>query len=186
MRCVTVGFVLSSLLSPFLQAAVVPVRSLDGYFFPPPRELYYFRPDLYVYQVSRPYYRPRYHRPSDYYFPGYSRRVGYGSFLDLGRPYRQYGIYRLIVGSPPTGGFIKANSSDLIFDVVPARALVYIDGKLIGSAGDFASKRDRYPLLDGEHDLRIECPGYLPFETQLDVVPDRLLHLNIELERAGP
>jgi hypothetical protein len=90
----------------------------------------------------------------------------------------------LIVDSPPTGGFIKANSSDIVFDVTPARALVYVDDRLIGSAGDFATRRDRYPLLDGEHDLRIECPGYLPFEARLDVIPDRTLHLNIDLEKA--
>jgi hypothetical protein len=100
--------------------------------------------------------------------------------------YRPHGIYRVIVDSPPTGGFFRANTSFVIFNVTPARALVYIDDKLIGSAGDFATERDRYMVMDGEHHLRIECHGFLPFEAQLDVVPNKTLHFDIELEPPKP
>jgi hypothetical protein len=34
------------------QGAVVPIRGQEGYFFPPPPALSYFRPDLYIYRVT--------------------------------------------------------------------------------------------------------------------------------------
>jgi hypothetical protein len=111
--------------------------------------------------------------PSAYF--GYSGV--YPGYRGLG-----HGIYRLIVNSPPTGGVVRVNTSDIIFNVTPARAMIFIDGKLIGSARDFATERDRYTLLDGEHALRIEFPGYQAFETLLDVAPNRTLHLDIELK----
>jgi hypothetical protein len=81
---------------------------------------------------------------------------------------------------------VRVNTSDIVFNVKPAKALVFIDDHLIGSAGDFATERDRYTLLDGEHDLRLEYPGYRPFASRLKVVPNRTLHLDIQLEPEGP
>ena len=77
---------------------------------------------------------------------------------------------------------VRANMTDLIFQVDPPQALVYIDGILIGSAGDFATERDRYTILAGRHDLRIDQSGYKPFHTEMEVVANRTLHLDIELE----
>ncbi len=161
-----------------------------SYFFPPPRGLYFFRPDLYVYQIPRHYssrsYPRTFHRswylpPSRLYYP-----VG-EAFLQ--RALQRYdggrAIYRVILSPPPTGGFYRVNMADLIFNVTPAQAQVYVDGRLIGSARDFATERDRYSLLDGEHDLRVEYPGYQPFEAQLQVVADRTLHIEVSLEK-GP
>jgi hypothetical protein len=78
---------------------------------------------------------------------------------------------------------VRANTSDLIFRVHPSRALVYVDGKLIGNARDFSNQRERYPLIEGEHSLRIQFPGYEPFQTDMTVIPNRTLTLDIKLER---
>ena len=48
--------------------------------------------------------------------------------------------------------------------------------------GDFGSERDRYPLISGPHELRIELPGFLPFQTEMEVAPNRILNLEIELQ----
>ena len=87
----------------------------------------------------------------------------------------------MVGGSVPTE-IVRANTSDLIFQVDPSKALVYVDGRLIGSAGDFATKRNRYPIVDGPHDLRIEFPGYRPFKTEIEVVANRTLNLTVDLE----
>jgi hypothetical protein len=145
-----------------------------GYFFPPPKHLFYYQPNFYIqrqtsYCCSRvPSYRGYYH-PSTYW-------------ITPARTNAVRKIYRMVVAPPPTGGVVRVNSSDIIFDVNPRKALVYIDDKLIGSAGDFATERDRFSLLDGEYDLRIEFPGYQSFETRMNIVPDKTLHLGIELE----
>ena len=63
---------------------------------------------------------------------------------------------------------------------------MYVDGRLIGSAGDFANEKNRYPIVDGHHVLKIEFPGYQSFETQMEVVANRTLNLTVELEKADP
>jgi len=65
--------------------------------------------------------------------------------------------------------------------VTPPRALVFMDGKLIGSGGDFSATRDHYSLLDGDHRLRIQLPGYRTFETELSIQANRTIHLDIQL-----
>lgn len=138
------------------------VRLPERHFFPPSRTLFFFRPDLYV--------RSHIHStPLVYLPPVYSQPVNPK-------------IYLLAVTGPIDAEIVRANTTDLIFQVHPAKALVYIDGMLIGSAGDFATQRDRYTILEGQHDLRIEARGYDPFETRMDIVANRTLHLDIDLE----
>jgi hypothetical protein len=84
------------------------------------------------------------------------------------------------------GEMVRLNTGDVIFSATPSRALIFMDRRLIGSARDFTSKRDRYVLLDGRHDLRIEYPGYSPFETHIYVEPNQTLHLEIQLEPEQP
>jgi len=148
-----------------------------GYFFPPPKHLFYYQPNYYIQRQTGYFgYRHRYFRPYQGYYPHSSL------WISPARTNAVRKIYRMILAPPPTGGVVRVNSSDLIFDVNPPHALVYIDDRLIGSAGDFATERDRYSILDGEHDLRIEFPGYETYEARMDVVPDRTLHLGIELQ----
>jgi len=160
----------------------------ESYFFPPPKGLYFFRPDLYVYQIPRHYspwgypgsfQRSWYLPPSRLYYPVREAFLRHSLLRYDGGP----AVYRVVLSPPPTGGFYRVNMADLIFNVTPGRAQVYVDGRLVGSARDFATERDRYSLLDGEHDLRIEYPGYKPFEAQLQVVPDRTLHIEVTLEK---
>lgn len=142
-----------------------------GHFFLPPRTLYNFRPDLYLF--GSPFAcrlgPARFTTPA-VYLPPYS--AGF-------RPR----VYQVILSSPVRMELVRANTADLVFHVHPAKALVYVDEKLIGNARDFASERERYPLVAGEHTLRIEYPGYRAFQTQMDIVPNRTLQLDIELEK---
>lgn len=133
-----------------------------NHFFPPSRTLFFFRPDLYV----RTYFVPT---PLIYAPPIHSHP-------DNPR------IYLLAVTGPIDAQVVRANTSDLIFQVRPGKALVYINEMLIGSARDFATRRDRYTIMAGQHDLRIEARGYEPYETRMDIAADRTLHLEIDLE----
>lgn len=160
--------------------------------------------------AGRSYYRGGFygtghHRPAYGYRPGYGYgyRRGYGYGVSsryrspYTAPYRRYsephpfgrygrtGVYRFFVFSPSSGAIVQANSADLVIDVNPTRALIFIDGKLVGSGRDFARDREGYPLMEGEYELRVEHPGYEPFSTVLQIVPDRTVHLNLELTSLG-
>lgn len=183
LRTLISGFVFLFMVQP-LTAGSDFIQLRGGYFFPPPRSLYYFRPDLYVYRVT-PHYFPR-----GYYQPYYGYGTGYG-YPFSGKAYAPpssqslfptRSVYRVVLGPPPKGDVVRVNSSDLIFRVRPDKALIFVDGKLIGSARDFASERDKYPVLDGEYDLRIEASGYESFHSELSVIPNKTLHLDIQLE----
>ncbi len=119
------------------------------------------------------------YRPAAYANVGYCDRrpQSYNT-----RGYSAVGSYPVVLSLPAGGEVVRANFSDLIFNVTPAKARVYIDGSLVGSARSFATERDRFPILEGEHSLRIEHPGYDDFEATLDVVPNRTLRIDVDLE----
>ncbi len=150
------------------------VRVPERHFFLPSRTLFFFRPDLYVQSHLRS-------TPLIYAPPLLHSQPYHESVSDIRSPGNPR-IYLLAVTGPIDAEIVQANATDLIFQVHPAQALVYIDGMLIGSAGDFSTQRDRYTILEGQHDLRIEARGYEPFQTQMDIIPNRTLHLDIDLE----
>ncbi len=153
-------------LSDLAEAGHVITPTRQGHFFLPSRTLFFFRPDLYF----QPHYRSQ---------PAYPPSICHTVNVFRSRPRQR--IYPLIIQSARSE-IIQANAADLIFDVRPARARVYIDDKLIGSAGDFATQRDRYTILDGKHVLRIEHPRFRTFQTDLEVVSNQTLHLEVELQ----
>ena len=160
------------LFSPMLRGEHDRYPVQGSHFFLPSRTLFFFRPDLYVRLHSHP---TNLHR---------TRRMDHGSSYRRTRPLPQrgHGVYRVDASVFSPSEIVQANTSNLIFQVNPSRALVYVDGRLIGSAGDFANEKSRYPIVDGEHVLRVEFPGYRPFETQMEVVANRTLNLTVELE----
>jgi len=148
-------------------------RVPHNHFFPPSRTLFFFRPDLYV--------QSHLHSTPLIYAPTLHSGRYHESVSDAHWAASQK-IYLLDIVGPIDTEIVRANTTDLIFQVHPAKALVYIDGLLIGSARDFATQRDRYTILDGQHDLRIEATGYEPYQTDMNIMANRTLHLDIELE----
>lgn len=143
------------------------------HFFLPSRTLFFLRPDLYV--RSHRHSTPLIFSPS-LHSGRYHKSVTYD--YSAARPQ----IYLRAVVGPIDAEIVRANTTDLIFQVHPAKALVYIDGMLIGSARDFATQRDRYTILEGQHDLRIEASGYEPYQTEMKILANRTLNLEITLE----
>lgn len=146
-----------------------------GHFFLPSRTLFFFQPSLYLH--AQAYARPVVISPVIYSSP-HHRSVGY-AYSDP-RPLPR--VFPILLNSNVRGEIVQANTGAMILRVTPPRALVYVDGKLIGSGGDFASHRDRYPLMSGVHEMRIELPGFLPFVSDMEVAPNRTLNLEIELQ----
>ncbi len=148
-------------------------------FFKPPRATFFRNPILYPPIRDSLHFR---HYPG-YYVRGYCTPHD-GLYGSQGDP-RSYegGVHRIYLQTPIVGGeVVRANHSDIVFNVDPPKALIFVDGKLIGSARDFASERDSYSLIEGEYELRIEFPGFKPFISRMDIVSNKTLHLDIELE----
>ncbi|HSR68097.1 MAG TPA: PEGA domain-containing protein [Acidobacteriota bacterium] len=159
----------------------------QGYFFLPPRNYFYLYPNHYPpFRLHADRYYPR--RYSSRYDRYRGRHYGDSYYYDE-RYYEddlyypdQYGIYTIYTQSPLRSEIVHSNSSNIVFRVSPREALVYIDDKLIGSARDFEQERDRYMVLEGEHELRIEYPGFQTFDTVMEVIPNKTIHLDIELQ----
>lgn len=145
------------------------------YFFLPSRNFYFNNPQL------------LYLRGRSFNAPLHCRRPFYGAFhpyQGIGFLARNRGSYRILLDSAQLTDIVRANASDIIFRVDPPQALVRIDGLTIGSARDFSTRRSSYTLLDGEHDVQIEFPGYRTFRTRMNIIPNQTIHLDVELESA--
>lgn len=162
-------FTLILVLAPALRGEHTGPYVQGRHFFLPSRALFFFRPDLLVRLHSYP-------APVFYAMANHSRQTtAHGNR-----------VYRVSMPGFVPSEMVRANTSDLIFQVTPAKALVYIDDIVIGSAGDFSTEKNRYPIVDGPHVLRIEFPGYQTFETRMEVVANRTLNLTVELEILPP
>ncbi len=155
-----------------------------GHYYPPHGRSFH---NPYYYGGFRGYgYSPSFsfgvYRPAAYWGPG---GCDFPPSAYHGR-YRDSRSYPVILAAPVSSEVVRANFSDMIFNVSPGKASVYVDGKLIGSARSFATERDRFMIMQGEHDLRIEHPGFEPFLATLDVVPNRTLRIDVELHSLAP
>jgi hypothetical protein len=168
-----------------------PYGRSSGYYFRPSRTIFFYRPD-YLFPAygfgnfgwrrfdgcniySRGYawgpYRPYSFGP--YHGGAYAPQVWVGGLS---------GAYSFYLQSPIDSQLVQSNTADLVFNVTPSYAQVYVDNKLIGSARDYASG-DHYTVIDGVHSLRVEYPGYKPFQAQMNVQANRTVHVDVELVR---
>ena len=194
-KVLSLGAVSLFVLSTYLEAELITVGAPRNHFFLPSRTLFFFRPDLYSGGYgARPNfggfggygaYPVIYPAPSTYTSPAiYSSPICRTTSGVAGG--RRYGVYNVVLNGPINNEVVRANSADLVIQASPARALVYVDEKLIGSARDFATERDSYMVIEGAHQIRLEFPGYKPFEAEMQVMANRTLHLDIELEALSP
>ena len=153
----------------------------SGYYFRPARSIFFYRPD---YLFNRGFAYPRAYFPGRYSYGGY-----YGGHFSPYYPPRGgfvggvRGTCVTSLQSPTATEIVRTNTSDILFTVTPSRAQIYVDDKLIGSARDYASQRDRYEVIKGLHELRIEYPGYKPYRAEMNIQPNRTVHVEVGLTR---
>ncbi len=149
------------------------VPAVAGHFFLPSRSFFYYRPDNFLYG--------QYGASCGY--PHFSYREPRVAVTPLLRPrYKvRRSLARAVVGSK--GVRIIPTSAQVVFDVVPPSALVYVDGRLMGSARSFADEETAFPINEGTHVLRLEASGYQSYEADLASIPGRTVRLDITLER---
>jgi len=74
------------------------------------------------------------------------------------------------------------------FQVEPASADIYLDGKYMGRANEFMANKDCLQLATGRHSLRIENSGFEPYSEEIFVgQADQWVSVRLATEKqAGP
>src|SRR5499427_4321172 len=85
----------------------------------------------------------------------------------------------------------KDATAELKIAATPSRAAVFVDGQYAGHVDEFDGVGKAMLLTPGQHRLRIALPGYLPFDTMVDLHPQQKLKIQADVVRgsiteAGP
>ncbi len=84
---------------------------------------------------------------------------------------------------PAPTGDAPVDSAVLVVDIDPSDAVVYLDGRLIGSASSLAAQGGNLTVAAGAHTLEVIRPGYANYVTTVDAVPGKSLAVSIRLNR---
>jgi len=85
----------------------------------------------------------------------------------------------------------KDATGELKIAATPSRAAVFVDGQYAGYVDQFDGVGKAMLLTPGQHHLRIALPGYLPFDTIVDLRAQQKLKIQTDLVKgsitgAGP
>jgi hypothetical protein len=76
-------------------------------------------------------------------------------------------------------------TGELKISATPARAAVFIDEQFAGHVDEFAGAGKAMLLTPGQHRVRLALPGYLPFETTVELRPHQKLKIETALVRGS-
>jgi hypothetical protein len=69
------------------------------------------------------------------------------------------------------------------FDIQPSDAQVYVDGRFVGTVGQFTSASQPLGLTAGRHHIQVTAPGYRTMDFDADIVAGEVLPYQGSLER---
>ena len=76
-------------------------------------------------------------------------------------------------------------TGELKISATPERAVVFVDDQFAGPVNEFDGLRKAMLLTPGPHRVRIALPGYLPFETTVDLRPRQKLKIQTALVKGS-
>jgi hypothetical protein len=79
----------------------------------------------------------------------------------------------------------KDATGELKISATPSRAAVFVDGQYAGHVDEFDGVGKAMLLTPGQHRLRIALPGYLPFDTTVDLRPQQKLKIKTDLVKGS-
>jgi archaellum component FlaG (FlaF/FlaG flagellin family) len=79
----------------------------------------------------------------------------------------------------------KDATGELKIAATPSRAAVFVDGQYAGHVDEFNGVGKAMLLTPGQHRLRIALPGYLPFDTMVDLRPKQKLKIQTDLVKGS-
>jgi hypothetical protein len=79
----------------------------------------------------------------------------------------------------------KDATGELKITATPSHAAVFVDGQYAGHVDEFDGAGKAMLLTPGQHRLRIALPGYLPFDTTVDLRPQQKLKIQTDLVKGS-
>jgi PEGA domain len=79
----------------------------------------------------------------------------------------------------------KNATGELRIAATPTRAAVFVDEQFAGHVDEFDGAGKGMLLTPGQHRVRIALPGFLPFETVVDLRPHQKLKIETELVKGS-
>jgi hypothetical protein len=76
-------------------------------------------------------------------------------------------------------------TGELKISATPTRAAVFVDNQFAGHVDEFDGAGKAMLLTPGRHSVRVALPGYLPFETVVDLRPHQKLKLQTDLVKGS-
>ena len=113
------------------------------------------------------------------------RQAWYNEFVNevILQPGKTYEVKVELVKSAqlPT----KDATGELKIAATPSRAAVFVDGQYAGHVDEFDGVGQAMLLTPGQHRLHIALPGYLPFDTMVDLRPQQKLKIQTDLVKGS-
>lgn len=75
----------------------------------------------------------------------------------------------------------KDATGELTISATPSRAAVFVDEQFAGHVDEFEGAGKAMLLTPGQHRVRVALPGYLPFDTVVDLRPHQKLKIQTAL-----
>jgi PEGA domain len=79
----------------------------------------------------------------------------------------------------------KDATGELKIAATPSRAAVFVDGQYAGHVDEFDGVGKAMLITPGQHRVRIALPGYLPFDTMVDLRPQQKLKIQTDLVKGS-
>lgn len=76
-------------------------------------------------------------------------------------------------------------TGELKLSVTPDRAAVFVDSQFVGHVNEFQGIGKAMLLTPGKHQVRLALPGYLPFETVVDLHANQKMKLETDLVKGS-
>jgi PEGA domain len=76
-------------------------------------------------------------------------------------------------------------TGELKISATPTRAAVFVDNQFAGHVDEFAGAGKAMLLTPGRHSVRVALPGYLPFDTVVDLRPHQKLKIQTDLVKGS-
>ena len=76
-------------------------------------------------------------------------------------------------------------TGELKISATPTRAAVFVDNQFAGHVDEFDGAGKAMLLTPGRHSVRVALPGYLPFDTVVDLRPHQKLKLQTDLVKGS-
>lgn len=76
-------------------------------------------------------------------------------------------------------------TAEIKFSIDPDRAAVFVDGLLVGHAGELGGMGKSLLVAPGHRKITISLPGYETFDTEVDLAPNQKFDLKTKLQKTA-